>query len=173
MDYRTVETTANIREWQYLTSSDFAKLDFANTVVLVTCSPLEVHGPHLPVFADIEESENIILRAAEILCQRNPRMQFLHLPPIYTAADALPQRGSLMFRSSTLVDVLSDLGRSLAAQGFKHIWVSNFHGGPRHFLAIEKAADLCNRRYGTKMVSAFSLLIQRLSIFSPPPLPSV
>lgn len=41
--------------------------------------------------------------------------------------------------------------------------VSNFHGGPRHFLAIEKACVRSNRRYGTRMVSLFSLLIGRLT----------
>jgi creatinine amidohydrolase len=59
--------------------------------------------------------------------------------------------------------VLEDLGRTLAAQGFQHVVVSNFHGGPRHFLAIEKACRRVHRRHGLKMVSLFSLMINRLT----------
>jgi creatinine amidohydrolase len=61
------------------------------------------------------------------------------------------------------VRVLTDLGRTLGAQGFRWVFVSNFHGGPRHFLAIEQACEHANRRYGTRMVSLFSLLISRLT----------
>jgi creatinine amidohydrolase len=59
--------------------------------------------------------------------------------------------------------VLEDLGRTLAAQGFRHVFISNFHGGPRHFLAIEKACRRVQRRHGLGMVSLFSLLISRLT----------
>lgn len=130
---------------------------------MVTCSPLEVHGPHLPVITDNLEAETLSLRVMEVLNERHPRLEFVHLPPIYVAADVLPHPGSVMFRSSTITRVLSDLGRSLARQGFVHIWIASFHGGPRHFIPIEVACERTNRRYGTKMISAFSLLINRLT----------
>ena len=38
--------------WETLTKRKFDQLDRASSVVLVTCSPLEVHGPHLPLGAD-------------------------------------------------------------------------------------------------------------------------
>jgi creatinine amidohydrolase len=41
-----------ILRWETLTKSRFDTLDRARAVVLVTCSPLEVHGPHLPLGAD-------------------------------------------------------------------------------------------------------------------------
>lgn len=163
MDYSTLRTTARVREWQYLTGADFASIDREKTVVMVTCSPLEVHGPHLPVVTDTLEAEALSLRTMELLCERHDDIQFLHLPPIYTAADVLPHRGSVAFRASTIVRTLADLGRSLGKQGFRDIWVGNFHGGPRHFVAIEMAAERANRRWGTRMVSVFSLLVKRLT----------
>ena len=158
-----VQTTARRREWKNLTGREFAEMDRARTVVMVTCSPLEVHGPHLPVITDNLEAEAISIRTMEILNQRHPEMEFLHLPPIYVAADVVPHPGSVMFRSSTIIRVLSDLGRSLGRQGFRHVWVASFHGGPRHFIPIEVACERSNRRWGTRMVSAFSLLIRRLT----------
>lgn len=163
MDYSTRSTSARVREWQYLTGRDFAEMDRARTVALVSCSPLEVHGPHLPVITDNWEAEGLALRAIEKLSARFDDLEFVHLPPIYVAADVVPQPGSVMFRPTTILRVLEDLGRSLAKQGFRHIWVSSFHGGPRHFVPIELAAHRTNERYGTKMVSVFSLMIARLT----------
>ncbi|HZR83640.1 MAG TPA: creatininase family protein [Candidatus Binatia bacterium] len=151
------------REWKHLTGADFARMDRARTIVMVTCSPLEVHGPHLPVVTDNLEAESLSIRTMELLHERDRSLEFVHLPPLYVAADVLPHPGSVMFRSSTITRVLGDLGRSLAKQGFVHIWVASFHGGPRHFIPIEVACERTNRRYGTKMLCAFSLLINRLT----------
>jgi creatinine amidohydrolase len=154
---------ANVRDWQYMTGPEIDAVPRDRAVVVVACSPLEVHGPHLPVITDNLEAQSIADRAIELMAERHPDAIFLRLPPIYVAADVLPHVGSVMFRSSTITRVLEDLGRSLAVQGFRNIWVSSFHGGPRHFVPIEVACDRVNRRYGAKMVSLFSLLINRLT----------
>ena len=152
-----------IPRWEELTGADFAAMDRERTIVLVSSSPMEVHGPHLPVCTDVCEAEGLGRRAVEILLERDPTLRFVRLPPLWVAADVVPQPGSVMFRSSTTVRVLSDMGRSLARQGFRHIWVSNFHGGPRHFVPIDLAAHRTNRRYGASMISVFGLLMNRLT----------
>ncbi len=124
---------------------------------------MEVHGPHLPVGADLYEADGLLLRAAEKVAERHPDLTFLHLPGVFAAADVLPHKGSLRFRPGTVVRVLEDLGASLAAQGIHDIWVSNFHGGPRHFVAIEAACARVQKRHGARMVPLFSLLIGRLT----------
>ena len=149
--------------WETLTKKEFDSIDRDRAVVLLTCSPLEVHGPHLPLGADALEGEGLAERMLRFLPERHRDRVFLKLPFIYAATDTVPQPGSLFFQPATTVTVLTDLGRTLAAQGFRDIMVSNFHGGPRHFLAIEKACVKVNRRYGTRMVSVFSLLISRLT----------
>lgn len=159
----TSNSSPRIRDWQFLRGPDFAHIDRERTVVCVTCSPLEVHGPHLPVITDTWEAEKLNERCIELFHPLHPEVEFLRLPPLYVAADVLPHPGSVMFRSSTITRVLEDLGRSLAKQGFKHIWVCNFHGGPRHFVSIEVACHRTNRKYNTRMVSVFSLLIKRLT----------
>ncbi|MFQ5417475.1 MAG: creatininase family protein, partial [Myxococcota bacterium] len=146
-----------------LTKTAFDRIDRANAVVLLTCSPLEVHGPHLPLGADALEGEALAERALRFLPERHRDRVFLKLPFVYASTDTVPQPGSLYFQPATTVRVLEDLGRTLAAQGFRHVMVSNFHGGPRHFLAIEKACVRANRRYGLRMAPIFSLLISRLT----------
>src|SRR5262249_57183300 len=66
-------------------------------------------------------------------------------------------------RPSPTMAVLEDLGRSLAAQGFRDVLVSNFHGSPRHFLSIEKACATVSRERGIRMVCVFSVLLSRLT----------
>ena len=41
--------------WETLTKRRFDAIDRERAVVMVTCSPLEVHGPHLPLGADALE----------------------------------------------------------------------------------------------------------------------
>lgn len=149
--------------WETLTKRRFDQLDRAESVVLVTCSPLEVHGPHLPFGADALEGDGLARRMLTFLPARHRRRTFLQLPFIYAATDPLPHPGSLFFQPSTTQAVLRDLGRSLAAQGFRTVLVSNFHGSPRHFLAIERACAAVSRARGIRMVSLFSVLLTRLT----------
>jgi len=149
--------------WETLTKGQFDGLDRERAVVLVTCSPLEVHGPHLPLGADVLEGEGLAERMLRFLPERHRERTFLKLPCIYAASDPVPQAGSISFRPSTTIAVLEDLGRSLAAQGFKNVCVSNFHGSPRHFLAIEVACDRVARERGISMLCIFSALLSRLN----------
>lgn len=158
-----IDPDARIHDWHTLTGADFNALRGKRIVALVTCSPLEVHGPHLPVAADLREGEGLLDGAALKVAARVPGMVFLRLPGVFAATDVLPHPGSVRFRASTVVRVLEDLGDSLARQGVKDIWVSNFHGGPRHFVAIERACATTQRRHGARMVPLFSLLLERLT----------
>jgi creatinine amidohydrolase len=151
-----------MKQWAHMTGRALRELDPSRHVVVVTCSPLEVHGPHLPVIADLGESEGLFARTLTLVGETLPDLEFLQLPPIFTAADVVPQRGSLRFRPSTVTRVLVDLGRTLLRQGFADLWIGNFHAGPRHMLAIERACAQL-RPEGARMISLFSLLIGRLT----------
>jgi len=151
-----------ILRWETLTKTQFDQIDRERAIVLLTCSPLEVHGPHLPLGADALEGEGLAERTLRHLPEEHLDRTFLKLPFIYAASDPVPQPGSLAFRPSTTISVLEDLGRSLAAQGFRHVVVSNFHGSPRHFLAIEMACHRVTRERGMAMIPIFSLMVSRL-----------
>ncbi|MFI5215648.1 MAG: creatininase family protein [Candidatus Limnocylindria bacterium] len=158
-----MEEAVRLLRWETLTKRQFEQLDRARTVVLVTCSPLEVHGPHLPLGADALEGEGLAARMLRFLPERHRGRTFLKLPFIYAASDPVPQPGSLAFRPSTTIALIEDLGRSLAAQGFRDVLVSNFHGSPRHFLSIEVACDRVARERGIRMLCIFSALLTRLN----------
>ena len=160
---REHQVDAPLRQWKWLTGEDFKTIDRERTVCLVSFSPLEVHGPHLPVVTDRLEARALSLRTAEILSARHPDVEFLELPPMYVATDVLPQAGSINFRASTIVRVVEDLVRSVSAQGFDKIWIMSFHGGPRHWAALEAGAASANAQFGAQALSVFSMLIGELS----------
>ena len=57
--------------WETLTKKQFDQIDRAQAVVMVTCSPLEVHGPHLPLGADAIEGEGLAERGVGFLSERH------------------------------------------------------------------------------------------------------
>ena len=107
---------ADVREWALMTGDEIDAIDRTRAVVVVACSPLEVHGPHLPVITDNYEAQFLAVAAMDRVAEQHPEIVFLRLPPIFVAADVLPHVGSVMFRQSTIIAVLEDLGRSLAKQ---------------------------------------------------------
>ena len=150
--------------WETLTKKQFDAIDRERAVVFVTCSPMEVHGPHLPLGADCLEGEGLAERTLRFLPERHQSRTFLRLPFVWAACDGVPQPGTVAFRPSTTMAFLEDMGESLARQGFENVMVSNFHGSPRHFLAIESACERVNRKTGIRMVSIFSLMLTRLGV---------
>jgi len=152
-----------IRTWHELTGREIDALDRERTVVLVQCSPLEVHGPHLPTMADLREAEGLIERAAELLAGDIEGWGFLRAPWLGPGGDRWPPRGSFKFGGRTVATVIAGLGTSLGRQGFRHVWVGSFHGGPRHISALEVGCDRAQRATGVEMISVFSLLVKRLT----------
>jgi creatinine amidohydrolase/Fe(II)-dependent formamide hydrolase-like protein len=152
-----------IRAWHELTAKQIATLDRQRTVVLVMCSPLEVHGPHLPVMADLREAEGLTELSAERLVKKHPEIAFVRLPWMFTAADVLPHPGSIKFSPKTVARVIEELGTSLGRQGFRHVWIGSFHGGPRHVVALEVGAHRAWKATGVEMISIFSLLVKKLT----------
>jgi creatinine amidohydrolase len=122
-----------------------------------------VHGPHLPLGADCLEGQGLAERTVRHLPDAHKQRTFLKLPFVWAAADPVPQPGSISFRPSTTRAFLVDMGRSLANQGFRHVIVSNFHGSPRHFMAIEQACHEVSEAKRINMVPIFSLMVSRLN----------
>jgi creatinine amidohydrolase len=95
--------------------------------VLIPMASMEQHGPHLPLYTDTITAIEVSSRVAE-------HIGVLHTPPIWMGYS--PQhmhepgqgRGTITLRSSTLLNVIYDVARSLIHHGFNRLIFINGHG---------------------------------------------
>ena len=95
--------------------------------ILVPMASLEQHGPHLPLYTDTITAVEVSKRVAEMIA-------VLHAPPVWMGYS--PQhmyaagsgRGTITVRSSTLLNLIHDVARSLIHHGFNRIIFINGHG---------------------------------------------
>lgn len=128
-------------------------LDRDRAAVLFTVSPLEEHGPHLPVGTDLYISEFFAEQLAGRIVEEKPDWTVLLGPPLPFGASAFDHAGTLRVRARTVRNATLDYGAALARHGFRYILVTNAHAGPRHVVALEEAAAVVTRRYGVRMFS--------------------
>ncbi|UCE00789.1 MAG: creatininase family protein [Chloroflexota bacterium] len=95
--------------------------------ILVPMASFEQHGPHLPIYTYTITCVEVSRRVAEMIA-------VIHTPPIWTGYS--PQhmyspgmgRGTITIRSSVLLGLVHDVGRSLIHHGFNRIIFINGHG---------------------------------------------
>lgn len=133
-------------EYVKMSLTDLESLDRRTTVAFMPVSPVEVHGPHLPVGMDVLVAEEVGRRVRARLMEQHPELTLVNLPPLFCGSDALPVPGSISVEAGGLTAVLYDYAKGLARQGFKYLVLLDNHGGPRHQLAISSAAEKAWRK---------------------------
>lgn len=128
-------------------------LDRSRTVVIFAVSPLEEHGPHLPVGVDLFNAEFFNQELAKRIVESKPGWTVLIGPSVPVGASAFDHAGTLLARPRTVRNVALDYGTALARHGFRYLLVTNAHAGPRHVVALEEAAAVVSRRYDARMLS--------------------
>ncbi len=155
----SIRPAGGIFRLQELTFTEIEQLNRDRSVVLFTVSPLEEHGPHLPVGTDIFTAEFFCEQLAGRIRKERPSWTVLMGPPLPIGASAFDRAGTLLVRPRTVRNVTLDYGAALARHGFRYILVINGHGGPRHVVALEEAAASVTRRYGVRMLSVSGLVL--------------
>jgi len=123
------------------------------TVIILTVSPLEEHGPHLPVGVDAFTARYFAESLAAALVSSRPGWSVVLAPTLHLGTFTFDAVGTVRVRQRVVRDVVVDYGNSLARAGFRHIFVANGHGGPGHLVALEEAAAIVARRHGITMAS--------------------
>lgn len=144
---------AGIFRLEELAFTELEAIDRDRAVVLFTVSPLEEHGPHLPVGTDLFTADSICTRLANRIIEEKPGWTVLIGPRLPIGASAFDRAGTLLVRPRTVRNATLDYGAALARHGFRYLIVMNGHGGPRHLVALEEAASAVSRRYKVRMLS--------------------
>lgn len=145
--------TTAIHRLEELSTPGLDALPRDRTLVIFTVSPLEQHGPHLPVGVDAFTAQYFSRAIAERLVARRPDWHVVLAPPLHLGSFTFDHVGTVSVRQRVVRDTLIDYGAALAGAGFRFIAISNGHGGPGHLVALDEAARTVSRRYGMRMVS--------------------
>jgi creatinine amidohydrolase len=136
-----------------LSTAALDRLDRDRTVVILTVSPLEQHGPHLPVGVDAFTARHLAQSIAERVVAERPGWSAVLAPTLHVGTFTFNAAGTVNVRQRVVRDVLIDYGTALARAGFRHILVANGHAGPGHLVALEEAAAIVSRRHRVSMAS--------------------
>jgi creatinine amidohydrolase len=142
-----------IHRLEELSSPALDALARDRTVIVLTVSPLEEHGPHLPVGVDAFTARYFAEAVAERLVASRPGWTVVLAPPLHLGTFTFEAVGTITVRQRAVRDVVVDYGASLARAGFRYILVANGHAGPGHLVALEEAAAIVSRRYRVTMAS--------------------
>jgi creatinine amidohydrolase len=136
-----------------LSSPALDALPRGSTVIILTASPLETHGPHLPVGVDAYTGRYFAQAMAERIVAERPGWHVVLAPTLHLGTFAFETVGTVTMRQRVVRDLLVDYGSSLARVGFRYVLIANGHGGPGHLVALEEASAIVSRRYGMIMTS--------------------
>lgn len=142
-----------VHRLEELSTPQLDALDRARTVVLLSVSPLETHGPHLPVGVDAFTARHFAEAVAARVVASRPGWAAVLAPTLHLGSFTFDSVGTVFVRQRVVRDAVVDYGRALARAGFRHVLVSNGHGGPGHLVALEEAAAIVSRRHRITMAS--------------------
>lgn len=144
----------NFHQLLELTWVELEALDKNNSIVLVPLSPIEEHGPHLPLGTDIFGARDIAKTAAGYICAENPSLQAVLAPAIPLGCSAITADfpGTISLRGKTLFHLLVDFCSGLAKSGFKYIIIVNHHLDSVHLKAILEAIETVSEEFEVKII---------------------
>lgn len=143
----------SVHRLEELSSPALDALDRDRTVVLLAVSPLEQHGPHLPLGVDAFAARHLAEAVAERVVATRPGWSAVLVPTLHLGSFTFEAVGTVPVRQRLVRDVVADCGAALARAGFRFILVANGHGGPGHLAALDEAAALVSRRHAVTMAS--------------------
>ena len=147
-----------IINFEELNWRQISKLDKEKTIFYLIISPLEEHGPHLPVGTDILTAREVVLEAAKILIKKKPDLRYVLLPsiPIGFCKFNTDFPGSISVSSKVVRDIVYSYGSSLGNHGFNYMIISTFHMALSHLKGIYSAISKLENKYDMKIYEPWS-----------------
>ena len=111
--------------WTEILSGDFEKaVERSNGVCAMVVGCIEHHGRHLPLGQDVYHTAGV----AELAAKREPFVLFPHMY-FGEKQGAGEFKGTVIFSSKLMFDILTESCDEMARNGFKKIVLINGHGG--------------------------------------------
>lgn len=140
-----------ILKLEELSSTAFSDLDRSKTAIFLPISPMEGHGPHLPLGLDFFNAEYFAEMAAAAAVEKKPEFDAVICRGIPLGTQIYNQPGSLRTDNGTIYKIARDIGESLAGWGFRFIFIVSGHGSPKDIVALESAAKKVSGKFKIEM----------------------
>jgi len=111
---------------QDLTSPEVKLLDFDKLIVLFPTGSFEQHGPHLPLTTDTD-----IVSALAGAIEKSMPDRVLLLPTLWPGLSTHHMHfpGTMDVPQMLYIQLITELGKSMASMGAKKVFILNGHGG--------------------------------------------
>jgi len=126
---------ARSRNWQDLSTGDFAARDMSAYVAILPVAAIEQHGPHLPVSVDAAINRGILERALQLL-PAEAKALVLPALPVGKSNEHRAFPGTLSLSYETLGRVWREIALSVKRAGCRKILFFNSHGGQPQLIDI-------------------------------------
>lgn len=152
--------------WERMKAQELRALAARDALVILPIASIEQHGPHLPTMTDTRLGQEVAWRAARLAA---PDRAVVVAPVVWAGLSAhhMPYGGTLTVSHATFRAVLRDLIDAITRQGFRHILISNSHGG--NIIAMQQIIDelspeidavLVGVTYPTEAAEAFGEILE-------------
>lgn len=135
--------------------------DRDKTIFIIAISPLEEHGPHLPIGVDAFNAYFFARHTAETIIEYRPECDVLLFPLLPLGTQVYKHIGSFSIKPTSLYDIVYNTGRGLAIYGFKNIFVLSAHGTPRQIVAVEAACRKVAKKDNVRMFNLAGALTSK------------
>lgn len=113
----------------------------SGAVALWAFGVIEQHGPHLPVGTDVYLPSARLRRVRKLLAERG--VNSVIVPPFYWGVNGVSASypASFVVRPEIMVELMLDVFKSLARDGYKQVFCVTGHGEALHNLTIHKGVQ--------------------------------
>jgi creatinine amidohydrolase len=129
------------------------ELDKNKTILFIPISPLEEHGPHLPVGTDFLTARDAAIETIKTLIKKKPEFNYVLFPAIpigYTkATSCFP--GTVSTQVKVVKTIVHDVCSSLAQFGFKYFVICTFHMDLGHLKGIYTGISKAIKKHNIKI----------------------
>lgn len=142
-----------IIKFEELNWKQIEKLDRNKTIFFLPISPMEEHGPHLPIGTDYLIIRDAATEAIKFLNKKRPDLTFVLLPsnPVGYCKFSTDFPGSISVSGKTVRDIVYSVGSSLGNHGFKYLIICTYHMAIAHLKGIYSAMRKLESKHSMKV----------------------
>jgi creatinine amidohydrolase len=156
----------DLMEFEKMSWKQIDNLDRKKTVFFLPISPLEEHGPHLPVGTDLLTAKDTAIEAMKIIQQNHDDISCVILPsiPVGYCKFNTDFPGTISVSSRVVKDIVYGYGSSLARHGFSNMIICTYHMAFGHLKGIYAAMEKLRRKYHMNICEPWSPVFHTTNI---------